>query len=248
MKKVYLIAVVFALLAGLATYMFATQIDKKTTYKDAETVKVVVALQDIPKNTMITEDMFAEDAGYFATKNFVVDAATPEYIDSFDKIKDKVSIVDIYANEQLSAHKFVGTEDESVGLSYKLTPGKVAYSFSASTTNGVDGYICAGDVVDIITYENVDDKPTTKVAYKGLNVIRISSASANAGAETSDAKITEYSTITVEVTEAQALQLYNIENSKTFKLVLNSKKTEEKKAAQGAQQAQPAAGDQAKAA
>ena len=246
MKKVYLIAVVFALLAGLATYMFATQIDKKTTYKDAETVKVVVALQDIPKNTMITEDMFAEDAGYFATKNFVVDAATPEYIDSFDKIKDKVSIVDIYANEQLSAHKFVGTEDESVGLSYKLTPGKVAYSFSASTTNGVDGYICAGDVVDIITYENVDDKPTTKVAYKGLNVIRISSASANAGAETSDAKITEYSTITVEVTEAQAL--YNIENSKTFKLVLNSKKTEEKKAAQGAQQAQPAAGDQAKAA
>ena len=32
MKKVYLIAVIFAIIAGVATYMFATEIDKKTTF------------------------------------------------------------------------------------------------------------------------------------------------------------------------------------------------------------------------
>ena len=35
MKKVYLIAVVFALIAGFATYFFASEITKKTTIKDA---------------------------------------------------------------------------------------------------------------------------------------------------------------------------------------------------------------------
>ena len=247
MKKVYLIAVVFALLAGLATYMFANQIDKKTTYKDAETVKVVVALKDIPKNTLITDDMFAEDAGYFTTRNFVTEAATPEYVDSYDKILDKVTIVDIYANEQLSNHKFVGTDDTEVGLSYKLSPGKVAISFSASATNGVDGYICPGDVVDIITYENNEGKAASKVAYKGLRILRVSNATANVGAETSDAKITDYSTLTVEVSEAQAQKLYEIVKSKDFTLVLNSKRTTEKKDNAQNKQNQTAAEEQKQA-
>ena len=68
MKKVYLIAVVFALVAGFATYMFAQGINEKTTIKDADTKKVYVALQDIPKDTEITEDMFADGANYFAQK------------------------------------------------------------------------------------------------------------------------------------------------------------------------------------
>ena len=68
MKKVYLIAVIFALIAGFATYFFATEIDKKTTIKDADTVAVIVPVADMPKNSTITEEMFAEDAGVFETK------------------------------------------------------------------------------------------------------------------------------------------------------------------------------------
>ena len=40
MKKVYLIAVIVAIIAGVATYMFATGINSKTKFKDAEMVTV----------------------------------------------------------------------------------------------------------------------------------------------------------------------------------------------------------------
>ena len=162
MKKVYLIAVVFALIAGLATYMFASNISKKTTIKDRETVNVVVALKDIPKNTMITEEMLADDAGYFQVRSFIKEDATPEYIDSLDGIKDQITGVDVYVGEQLNTYKFVGVDSDSVGLSYKLSKGKKAYSFQASSTNGVDGYISVGDTVDIITYETDKDQPPCK--------------------------------------------------------------------------------------
>ena len=57
MKKVYLIAVIFAIIAGVATYMFATEIDKKTTFKDADMVTVLIPTADIDKNVEITADM-----------------------------------------------------------------------------------------------------------------------------------------------------------------------------------------------
>ncbi len=238
MKKVYLIAVVFALLAGFATYMFASQINKKTTIKDADTVAVVFADQDIPANTMITEDMVADDAGYFHKKEDVIkEDATPSPITDKGKLVGMVTSVDIHAGEQLNEFKFVSSDDEEVGLSYKLESGKVAFSFTASSTNGVDGYISAGDTVDIITYSTDDDgKITTNVAYKDLNVIRVSNASSNQSSK--DAKITEYSTITVEVTEKEALRLYEIENTQTFKLVLNSKRDAKTDAALKANQQQ----------
>lgn len=225
MKKVYLIAVVFALIAGFATYWFATEINKKTSIKDAETVSVVVALQDVPKNTIITDEMLAEDSGYFTVKSCLADDATPSYISELGKLSQQVTSVDIYAGEQMNEHKIVSADSDEVGLSYKLSPGKVAYAFSAGTTSGVDGYISVGDTVDIITYEQTKDgEVKTDVAYSGLNVIRVSSAKDYDTAQSSDTKISEYNSITVEVSEKQALKLYEIENSKTFKLVLNSRK------------------------
>ena len=229
MKKVYLIAVVFALIAGIATYMFASNINKKTTIKDRETVSVVVAIKDIPKNTLISEEMLAEDAGYFQMRSFIKEDAAPEFIKSTEDIVEQVTAVDIYAGEQLNSYKFVNADDPNVGLSFKIPKGKVAYSFSAGNTNGVDGFINAGDVVDIITYESDNTgKVVTKVAFKGLNVTRVSTSKANDTAQEKDSKISEYSSITVAVTEKQALQLYEIENSKTFKLVLRSKQVDEK--------------------
>ena len=63
MKKVYLIAVIVAIIAGVATYMFATEINSKTKFKDAEMVTVLVPAADIEKNVEITADMFEEIIG-----------------------------------------------------------------------------------------------------------------------------------------------------------------------------------------
>ncbi|MGN0521247.1 MAG: Flp pilus assembly protein CpaB [Eubacterium sp.] len=222
MKKVYLIAVIFALIAGFSTYMFAKYIDDKSTIKDADTVEVVVALQDIADNTKITQEMFEEDAGYFTKKTIIADDAAPNYVTDYNELVDKITVDPIYAGEQISSNRYEDVDGDDIALSFKLNKGMVAYSFNAASVKSVDGYISEGDTVNVIVYEkNEDGESETKVAYEDLKIIRVSNNTNNTSANSSGTPITEYSTLTVEVTEKQALQLYEIENDYDFKLILN---------------------------
>ena len=223
MKRVYLIAVVFALIAGFATYLFATQISKNSSIKDAEKVEgVIVALQDLPENTVITEEMFAEDSTYFTRKTVLADDVDPNYVTDPATIIGHVVSENIYQGEQLSTKRIVSASSDEVSLSYKLADGMVAYSFNAANVTGVDGYISIGDTVDVIVNEKDDEGNTTPtVAYSDLKILRVSNNTTSTNSEATKTKITEYSTLTVEVTEEQALQLYDIETRYSFKLVLN---------------------------
>lgn len=225
MKKVYLIAVIFALIAGFATYMFAKQIDAKTTIQDAETVNVVVAVQDIAKNTKITEEMLTDEENpYFTTKTVLAEDAAPNYLTDMNELLDLVTIDPLYTGEQVNTARLQTTDGEDVALSFQLTNGYVAYTFSASSSTGVDGYVSVGDTVDVVVYEVDEEDPDDSeavVAYSDLKIIRVSTNTANASSESSGSKITEYSTLTVEVTPENALKLYEIENEYNYKLVLN---------------------------
>lgn len=224
MKKVYLIAVIIALVAGFATYMFASEIEKKTTIKDAETTDVYVALQDIEANTTITEEMFAEDAGYFAVQNFIAKDVSPNSVKTKEDLLNKVTVDKIYAGDQINGKRLQPLDGNDVALSLKLEKGMVAYSFSAASVTSVDGYINEGDTVDVLVSKPTDDGEfESEVAYSNLKILRVSTRSANKSANSSGSAITEYSTLTVEVTEEQAQQLYDIENNYDFKLILNPK-------------------------
>lgn len=219
MKKVYLIAVVFALIAGFATYFFASEIDKKTTIKDADTVEVIVPVNDISQNSSITEEMFAEDAGIFTKKTVVAaDVNTETVVTEQDQLIGKVTIDPLYAGEPINIKRIEDLGGADVALSLKLPKGKVAYSFNAASVTSVDGYINEGDKVDVLVYDG--NKKKSKVAYKNLPILRVSTATASKNASASGTTLTEYSTLTVVVTEKQALALYKIENESTFKLVL----------------------------
>lgn len=222
MKKVYLIAVVFALIAGFATYMFANEIDKKTTIKDAKTVLVYVPVEDIEPNTSITAEMFEGEAPKFAVEDVVVDYVAPNAVTKKENLVDMVTVDKLYANEQINANRLESIDGDDVALSLKLPKDKVAYSFKAASVTSVDGYICEGDTVDVIVFKDgEDDKKKSEVAYKGLKILRVSTNTANSKASQSDSAITEYSTLTVEVTNKQALELYDIENTYSYKLILN---------------------------
>lgn len=219
MKKVYLIAVVFALIAGFATYFFASEIDKKTTIKDADTVEVIVPVNDMSQNSSITEEMFAEDAGVFTKKTVVAaDVNTETVVTKQDQLIGKVTIDPLYAGEPINIKRIEDLGGADVALSLKLPKGKVAYSFNAASVTSVDGYINEGDKVDVLVYDG--NKKKSKVAYKNLPILRVSTATASKNASASGTTLTEYNTLTVVVTEKQALALYKIENENSFKLVL----------------------------
>lgn len=218
MKKVYLIAVIFALIAGFATYFFASEIDKKTTIKDADTVEIIVPVADMAKNTTITEDMFADEAGVFQKKTVVADDVTGDVATDQKQLINQVTVDPLYANEPINVKRLESIDGSDVALSLKLPKGRVAYSFNAASVTSVDGYINEGDKVDVLVYDG--NKKKSKVAYKNLPILRVSTATASKNASASGTALTEYSTLTVVVTEKQALALYKIENENSFKLVL----------------------------
>lgn len=218
MKKVYLIAVIFALIAGFATYFFASEIDKKTTIKDADTVEIIVPVADMAKNTTITEDMFADEAGVFETKTVVADDVTGDVATDKKQLIGQVTVDPLYANEPINVKRLESIDGSDVALSLKLPKGRVAYSFNAASVIGADGYISEGDTVDVLVYDGESQK--SKIAYKNLEILRVSTATASKTASESGKAVTDYNTLTVSVTEKQALKLYKIENENSFKLVL----------------------------
>ena len=228
MKKVYLIAVIVAIIAGVATYMFATEIDSKTKFKDAEMVTVLVPTADIDKNVEITADMFEGDNPQIVTKEILAADSTDNYVKAQTELVDDannvhmVTVDKLYANEPINKNRLEDKNGDDVALSLKLPKGMVAYSFDAASVKSVDGYISEGDTVDVLVNKTDDaGNVKTEIAYKDLKILRVSTNADNSTASQNGTKITTYSTLTVEVTKKQALKLYEIENKYDYKLVLN---------------------------
>ena len=195
MKKVYLIAVIVAIIAGVATYMFATE-----------------------KNVEITADMFEGDNPQIVTKEILAADATDNYVKAQTELVDDandvhmITVDKLYANEPINKNRLEDKNGEDVALSLKLPKGMVAYSFDAGSVKSVD-----------VLVSKTDDqgKVKTEIAYKGLKILRVSTNADNSTASQSGTKITTYNTLTVEVTKKQSLKLYEIENKYDYKLILN---------------------------
>jgi len=146
MKKVYLVAVVVALIAGICTFLFATQLFKTVSAKSADTTTVLVPQKDIDKDVLIgasdIQTLFREEKVFNKDliENVVLD-------DEF--LVDKVTNSVLYAGEQINQNRLIDQKADSVTLSLKLPDGYVAYAIKAEDTQGVDGYISEGDTVDL---------------------------------------------------------------------------------------------------
>ena len=209
MKKVYLIAVIVAIIAGVATYMFATEINSKTKFKDAEMVTVLVPTADIEKNVEITADMFEGDNPQIVTKEILAADATDNYVkaqtDLVDDAKDvhMITVDKLYANEPINKNRLEDKNGDDVALSLKLPKGMVAYSFDAGSVKSVDGYISEGDTVDVLVSKTDDQgKVKTEIAYKGLKILRVSTNADNSTASQSGTKITTYNTCLLYTSDA----------------------------------------------
>ena len=58
MKKIYLFAAIFALIAGVATFFFARSLSDSAKTENVESANVVIALQDIEPDMVVTPSMF----------------------------------------------------------------------------------------------------------------------------------------------------------------------------------------------
>lgn len=217
MKKIYLIAVVIALATGVATYFFANELKTSSIVTGVNEATVVVAVEDIEKDTILTEDMFQIIKLPVTAVSFGTVSNTKDIIGYMTTEK-------IYAGEQLMARKIttVGDGEPNNRLSYELSNGMYGYSINVSNENAVSHFLREYDYINI--YKN-DMIPSAEPILKNVQVIRISDYTANVQQE-AGVEITSYSTITLALTKAQINVLMGLgggsNSSDYFRIVLVS--------------------------
>lgn len=202
MKKIYLIAAVIALVAGFATYFFAMELKTSKIVTGVDEATVLVAIQDIKEDTILTKEMFQE-------------IKLPQTAVSFGTVSDVKDIIGYMATdkilkgEQLMVRKIalVGDERASKRLSYELSNGVYAYTITVEAENSVGFFIKEKDIINIYNRAT----PAAEPVLSNIKVIRISDYVSNIQ-EDAGVAITAYSTITLALTKEQISKIMAIDS------------------------------------
>ena len=199
MKKIYLFALLFAILTGIGVYSYLNGLKTAPAVK---TASVLIAAERIPERTLITEDMVE-------VVILPVEAVNQLALHSSSDAVGKVTNVSIEVNEQVLQTKVDAVDSEKSGLSFSIPQGKRAISISVSDVSGVSGYLQKGDSVDILASLLLDsgDGTGTKISktvmlLQNIEILATATASENA------AGAAGYSTITLAVADEEAMRLF----------------------------------------
>lgn len=143
-----------------------------------ETVKVVVAKQNIPVRTRIQENMLQLKE--------LPESAVPEgAIKDFSNILNEPARVSIFAGDVLTQQKLFGERSDD-GFLGTIPQDCRAVSISVNNVTGVAGFAKPGDFVDLLLVEKDNYSATTNILLQNVQLLSINqsmSASAVDGTE-----------------------------------------------------------------
>lgn len=193
---------------------------------------VFVAASDIPADTPITAAMIQSAE---LSREAVVSGA----ITNQPEIIGKVSNAKIFSGEQIIGAKLVLTgEIGSKTLAYAITPGMRAITIAVDETSGLAYMLAPADRVDIIgefltttpseTADGSIKVSHTAMILENINVLAVDNVLSKDGKISSDSPV--YTTLTLEVTPAEAMELSEAQFEGQLRAILRSPiDTDEKK-------------------
>lgn len=138
-RRLFLIALVLALLASGAVFIYLKSLD--TVEVEEEKVTILIAAQQIPPRTVITSEMITEI-------EISEDAAYGSFINDVSKIIGKYSKETISKDERFHEDKIISNIEEELTL--KINGNHRAMSINVNGESGVSDLIKPGDFVDVI--------------------------------------------------------------------------------------------------
>lgn len=154
MKKIILIALIAALLAGALLYVWLGNVEARNTPpapQQEPTVTVYLTAVEIPAFTPLKQEHVTE-VNYPA--RLVPENAATDPRD----IAGKVCSTDLVPGQMLLLDMLGSLEEKAPGLSYRIPEGMRAMTISITGTAGVDGYILAGDRIDLLVSVTAADE------------------------------------------------------------------------------------------
>jgi pilus assembly protein CpaB len=199
-KKIAAIALAFGCLAAILTYRWAGGNDEETVQAVVpQTVKVVVAKDELPSGTLITPELVE-------TKTISKDASQDGAFTSIDKIVNRYTRDRILKGEQIVRGRIL-KKDQLYSLPVTIPPGMRAVTIGCNEVIGVGGFIKPGDYVDVLgTFdEDTLGKTATVPVLQSVQVLAISQEMKKE--EDKPAKLSTSATLSVTLEQAQKVTL-----------------------------------------
>lgn len=214
MKKIYLIAAILAVLAGVLLYGYMANLEEK--YRE-DYDQTVVATVTIPENTQVTPDMIA-------LEEIPGEGIHPSAATSIESVIGGISSQTIYEGEQILKSKIKKTDENSGKISYCIPEGMRAITIGVDTITGISGFIRAMDRVDIIVITMKEEEGKTKeVATLLLENIEVLAIGTDQNSRNEEYNPTEaVSVITLLTTPADAVKLSLAGSSGKINAILRS--------------------------
>jgi pilus assembly protein CpaB len=225
MKPKTLILMVVAIACGLAaSYMTSRLIAERNTEKsEEEKVAILVAKQNLATGYLIKEP-----EKVFEEKLYTKGEEPKRAIRTFDLLTDR------RLNKPVNAEGFVTAEDlvskEQDGLSGIMKPGMRAVGLKVNVDSAVAGFVLPHCRVDIISVMRRNENETySKIILQNVLVLAVDQTPIRPD----DKPAMVPSTVTVQVTPAQAEALSLASDLGSLRLILRSFGDEEKVATRG---------------
>lgn len=215
-----LIALLISILSGvLAVALFYVWAQKKS---EMAVATVVVATQDIPAGTKLTQAMLKKTEWPQA-------AVFKDPLSSIEETVDRVVNITVLQGEPLLRSKLAPLGEKG-GLSAQLQNGKRAVAVKVNEIVGVAGFALPGNFVDVmVNTQDGQSNLVSKIVLERIQVLAVAQ----------DLSSTEYkpkivNAVTLEVTPAQAEAIDLARSIGTLSLVLRNQRDTETVATSGA--------------
>ncbi|NLC11295.1 MAG: Flp pilus assembly protein CpaB [Firmicutes bacterium] len=214
-KKIFFIlALLCALLAAGSVYFYMESLAQEVK-KDIEYTTILVAKDYIPARTVITTEMLEKH-------EVPVSQLHENTLTKKEQVIGAVSKTPFFPGEPFLEPKLASPGELKDGLSYTIAEGKRAVAIAVNEVIGVGNMVLPGDYVDVVAVLEMDQQTgegekrtaySTLVAQK-LRVLAVGQLMA------SESTSIAASTVTLEVSPAQAQQLVLATERGTIRLLL----------------------------
>lgn len=211
-KALFIIALIISLIAAFLMYNQLNKVGKENL---TNTREVLLATEDIPAKTLITEKMLN------VTRVPIEIVQKGAFINPQEVI-GKYSKTSITKGEQLTSAR-IGQTDRGTGLVAVLPSDKRAITVGVTDTSGLSGLAKPGDKVDIISVKNVNGNVSGQILLQNVMIMAInrSELSEDPAPEAGKATKTEkLSTITLAVNPKDAVLVSLAQNQGSLQMIL----------------------------
>lgn len=209
---VFIVALLVAAAATFAVHRFVLQRDALARGEEVISVPVVVAGQDIPEGSAITQEILR-------VKSYPSGTVPSGSFQDMDSLVNRVARIPIFSGEPVLEAKLAQI-GASAGLEVKIQPGYRAMSIPVNDHVGISGLIQPNSRVDVlVTFRpgnNIGSERTSKVFLQNMRVLGVGTQIRRGD----DGKPITANTVTLEVKPEEAEMLALAMNEGILQLAL----------------------------